>query len=136
MAAAGGIAVWAGRVISILVSLVFVMGAVMQFRGGAEVAEGMTKMGLPQSLGLPLAILQLSCAVLYLIPTTSILGTILLTGYLGGAVLTHLRVGDQLFLVPIAFGILVWLGLWLREPRLRGLLPLRRRVRFVGGGST
>ena len=73
-----------------------------------------------------LGILELSVAVIYLIPQTSILGAILVTGYIGGAIATHVRIGDY-FLVPhILIGVLVWLGVWLRDPRLRELLPIRR----------
>jgi len=73
---------------------------------------------------IPLAIVEISCVVIYLIPATSILGAILLTGYIGGAICTHLRVGDPFFM-QIALGIFVWLGLYLRENRLRALIPLR-----------
>jgi hypothetical protein len=81
---------------------------------------------LPESLLLPLAILELSCLVIYLIPPTSVTGAVLLTGYIGGAICTHWRVGDP-FYVQIVLGILVWLGLYLRESRLKGLLPVRTR---------
>ena len=124
MMAASGYIVWGGRGISVLVSLVFAMSAFMKLKGGAEVAQGMAHLGLPESLILPLAILETSCVVVYLIPATSVLGAILLTGYLGGAICTHLRVGDPFF-VQFALGVLVWLGLYLRESRLRALIPLR-----------
>jgi hypothetical protein len=117
--------VWAGRVISVLVSLVFAISAFMKLKGGAEVMQGMAHLGLPESLIVPLAILELSCVVIYLIPATAILGAILLTGFIGGTICTHWRVGDP-FLIQIAIGILVWLGLYLREHRLRALIPLRR----------
>jgi DoxX-like family len=116
--------VWVGRVISGLVSLLFAMSAFMKLRGGAEVLQGMTHLGLPESLIMPLAILEISCVVIYAIPATSVLGAILLTGYIGGAICTHLRVGDPFFM-QIAIGIFVWLGLYLREDRLKGLIPLR-----------
>ena len=116
--------VWVGRVISILVSLVFAMSALMKLKGGTEVMQGMTHLGLPESLIVPLAILEISCVVIYAIPATSVLGAILLTGYIGGAICTHLRVGDPFFM-QIALGIFVWLGLYLRENRLRALIPLR-----------
>jgi len=125
MAASGKI-VWVGRGISVLVSLVFLMSAFMKLKGGAEVMQGMAHLGLPESLILPLAILEVSCVVIYLIPATSILGAILLTGYIGGAICTHLRVGDPFF-IQIALGIVVWLGLYLRENRLKALIPLRTR---------
>jgi len=125
MAASGKI-VWVGRGISVLVSLVFLMSAFMKLKGGAEVMQGMAHLGLPESLILPLAILEVSCVVIYLIPATSILGAILLTGYIGGAICTHVRVGDPFF-IQIALGIFVWLGLYLRENRLKALIPLRTR---------
>ena len=125
MAASGKI-VWVGRGISVLVSLVFLMSAFMKLKGGAEVMQGMAHLGLPESLILPIAILEVSCVVIYLIPATSILGAILLTGYIGGAICTHLRVGDPFF-IQIALGIFVWLGLYLRENRLKALIPLRTR---------
>jgi len=120
------ISVWAGRAVSVLVALVFAISALMKLMGGAEVKQGMGHLGLPESLIIPLAILEVSCVVIYLIPATSVLGAILLTGYMGGAICTHLRVGDP-FVVQITLGVLVWLGLYLRENRLRGLLPLRTR---------
>jgi hypothetical protein len=124
MVAASGKIVWVGRASSVLVSLVFAISAFMKLKGGAEVMQGMAHLGLPESLILPLAILEISCVVIYLIPATSVLGAILLTGYIGGAICTHLRVGDPFFM-QIAFGIFVWLGLYLRENRLKALIPLR-----------
>lgn len=126
MAAASGKIVWVGRVISVLVSLLFATSAFMKLKGGAEVMQGMAHLGLPESLIMPLAILEISCVVIYLIPATSVLGAILLTGYMGGAICTHLRVGDPFF-IQIALGIFVWLGLYLRENRLKALIPLRTR---------
>ena len=120
--------VWVGRVISGLVSLLFAMSAFMKLKGGSEVMQGMAHLGLPESLIVPLAILEISCVVIYLIPATSVLGAILLTGYIGGAICTHLRVGDPFFM-QIAIGILVWLGLYLREDRLKELIPLRKKQR-------
>jgi hypothetical protein len=117
--------VWVGRVISGLVSLLFAMSAFMKLMGGAEVRQGMAHLGLPESLIMPLAILEISCVVIYAIPATSVLGAILLTGYIGGAICTHLRVGDPFFM-QIAIGIFIWLGLYLRENRLKELIPLRR----------
>ena len=122
MSASGKI-VWVGRIISTLVSFLFAMSAVMKLRGGPEVVEGMAHLGLPESLIMPLAILEISCVVIYAIPATAVLGAILLTGYIGGAILTHLRVGDPFFM-QIAIGIFIWLGLYLRENRLKALIPL------------
>ncbi len=120
------ISVWAGRAVSALVALVFAISALMKLMGGAEVKQGMGHLGLPETLIIPLAILEVSCVMIYLFPATSVLGAILLTGYMGGAICTHLRVGDP-FVVQITLGVLAWLGLYLRENRLRGLLPLRTR---------
>jgi hypothetical protein len=122
---ASGKIVWVGRVISVLASLLFLMSAFMKLQGGAEVMQGMAHLGLPPSMVKPLAILEISCVVIYLVPATSVLGAILLAGYIGGAICTHWRVGDP-FVAQIALGVFVWLGLYLREDRLKGLIPLRR----------
>ena len=123
--AGSGKVVWVGRVISVLVSLIFLMSAFMKLKGGPELTAGMEHLGLPESMVVPLAILEISCVVIYLIPPTSVLGAILLAGYVGGAICTHWRAGDP-FYVQVVLGILVWLGLYLREDRLKALLPLRR----------
>ncbi|MFY9551404.1 MAG: DoxX family protein [Thermoanaerobaculia bacterium] len=117
--------VWVGRVISVLASMAFLMSAVMKLMDGPQVAQGMAHLGLPEKLVKPLAVLEISCVVIYLIPATSVLGAILLAGYVGGAICTHMRVGDP-FIAQIVLGILVWLGLYLRENRLKELIPLRR----------
>jgi hypothetical protein len=124
VAAASGKIVWVGRAVSVLASLLFLMSAFMKLKGGPELTQGMEHLGLPGSMVVPLAILEISCVVIYLIPATSVLGAILLAGYVGGAICTHWRVGDPFF-VQIALGIFVWLGLYLRDDRLRGLIPLR-----------
>ena len=116
---------WTGRVITILVGLMFVFSAVVKLLGLQQVKDEMTRLGFPERLVLPLGILELMCVVIYLIPQTALLGAILLTGYLGGAICTHWRIGDP-FYSPIIMGILVWVGLFLREDRLRPLMPLRR----------
>jgi hypothetical protein len=116
---------WIGRVISILASLLFLMSALLKLKGGPQLAQGIAHLGLPESMIVPLSILEISCVVIYLIPATSVLGAILLTGYIGGAICTHWRVGDPFF-VQILLGMFVWLGLYLREDRLKGLIPFRR----------
>ena len=115
---------WIGRIISGLLVSLLTMSAVMKLMGGTEVTEGMAHLGLPASLRVPLGILEFSCVVLYLIPATSVTGAILLTGYIGGAIVTHLRIGEPIYM-QIALGILIWLGLYLRESRLKALIPLR-----------
>ena len=125
MELASGKIVWTGRVITVLVSLLFLFSAAMKFMGGAEVKEGMTHLGLPESMIIPLGILEAACTVIYLIPATSVLGAILLAGYIGGVICTHWRVGDP-FLPQVAVGLVVWLGIYLREHRLKTLIPLRK----------
>lgn len=117
--------VWIGRAISALVTLAFVASGVMKLVGGEELKKGIAHLGLSESIVLPLAILELTCAAIYLIPATSVLGAILLTGYLGGAILSHWRVGDP-FYGPVIIGIFVWLGVALRDDRLWKLIPIRR----------
>jgi DoxX-like family len=125
VAMASGKALWVGRVISTLASLMFLFSAVLKLKGGPDLAEGFAHLGLPDSMVVPLGILEIACVMIYLIPATSVLGAILLAGYIGGAFCTHGRVGDP-FVAQIALGIFVWLGLYLREPRLKALIPLRR----------
>jgi hypothetical protein len=125
MVAPSGKVVWTGRVISILSSLLFIFSAVMKFMDGPEVTKSFAHLGLPLSMMVPLGILELTVVVIYLIPQTAVLGAILLTGYVGGTILTCWRVGDP-FYVNIVLGILIWLGIYLRENRLHPILPLRR----------
>ncbi len=111
---------------SLLVAALFLFSASMKFVGGEELDKAMTHLGLPNSMVIPLAILEVTCAVVYLLPPTAVLGAILLTGYLGGAICTHWRVGD-LFALHIVIGIVIWLALALREPRLFRLIFWRLR---------
>jgi DoxX-like family len=122
---ASGKIVWTGRVLTGVVSLLFFFSAAMKFVGGAEVKEGMAHLGLPESMTIPLGILEAACTVVYLIPATSVLGAILLAGYMGGAICTHWRVGDP-FVGQIAIALVIWLAIYLREPRLKALIPLRK----------
>jgi len=85
----------------------------------------MAHLGLPESMVIPLGILEAACTVIYLIPATSVLGAILLAGYMGGAICTHWRVGDP-FVGQIAIALVIWLAIYLREPRLKALIPLRK----------
>ena len=121
-------ALWAGRIISALPVLFLLMDSVMKFVKLAPVVEATVKLGYSATTIVPLGIVLLTCTVLYVIPRTSVLGAILLTGYLGGAVATHVRVSDPLFthvLFPVYLGVMIWLGLYLRDNRLRALIPLR-----------
>ncbi len=115
----------AGWVISILPALLLFMSASFKFMPATkEFNEGLEHMGWMPDLMFKLGIVEVTCTLLYLIPRTSVIGAILLTGYMGGAIATHVRVGDP-FWTQILVGVFVWLGLWLREPRLKALLPLR-----------
>jgi len=90
--------------------------------------EGSVQLGYPEKVVVAIGVVLLVCTLLYVIPQTSILGAILLTGYLGGAIATHVRVGNPLFthvLFPVYVGVMVWGGLFLRDKRLRALVPLR-----------
>jgi hypothetical protein len=109
----------------VLTALVFAFSATMKLLGGQALEDGMAHLGLPMDLVVPLAILELTCVAVYLVPRTAVLGAVLLTGYLGGAICTHLRVGDP-FYVQIVLGMVVWLGIYLRDERLGSLLPLRK----------
>ena len=118
---------WAGRIASGLPALFLLVDGVMKLVKPAPVVEGTIRLGYPESVILPLGIVLIACTIVYLIPRTSILGAILLTGYLGGAVATHVRVGEAFSVsFPILFGVLLWGGLYLRDDRLRALIPLRK----------
>lgn len=113
---------WAGIIISALPALFLLLDGAMKLAKPPVVVEGTIKLGYSESIIFPLGIVLLACTIVYLIPRTAVLGAILLTGYLGGAVATHVRVGDPLFshtLFPVYFGALLWLGLFLRDERMR-----------------
>ena len=115
---------WTGRILSALPILLLIGSASMKLSQQEAAVKGFAELGFPDGLVLPLGIVEISCVVLYLVPQTSVLGAILATGYLGGAVATHVHAG-QAFVAPVIAGMLLWAGLALREPRLRALLPLR-----------
>lgn len=117
----------AGWVLSALPVLFFLVDGVMKLFKPAIVVETTVKLGYPESAITGIGVTLLVCTVLYAVPRTAVLGAALLTGYLGGAVATHVRVEAGLFniLFPVIVGILVWGGLWLRDPRLRALFPLQ-----------
>jgi hypothetical protein len=118
-------AVVVGWILGVLPIAMLVMSAAMKFAQPKDVVQGFEHLGWPLKLAVPLGIVELVCSVLYLIPRTAVLGAILLTGYLGGAMATTLRVGDG-FIFALIMGIVLWAGLFLRDPRLRSLIPLRR----------
>lgn len=116
---------WAGWALSVLPSLLLLGSASMKLKGGEELAKTFEHIGWPVDVGFPLGLVELTCTLLFLIPQTAVLGAILLTGYMGGAIATHVRLGEP-FHVQLALGVVVWAGLFLRDTRLRALLPLRR----------
>ena len=116
---------WTGHIVSGLAALFFLMDGVMKLFKPAVVVEATRQLGYPETDIVGIGILLLTCTLLYLFPRTSILGAILLTGYMGGAVASQVRVGAGWFNVAFAvvLGVLVWTGLWLRDVRVRNLLP-------------
>jgi hypothetical protein len=120
---------WAGRIMSGLVVLFLLFDSVVKVMKLPLAVEGTTRLGYPETLVVGIGVVQLVCLVVYLIPRTAIFGAVLLTGYLGGAIATHVRVGSPLFshvLFPIYVAVLVWGGVYLRFPRLRALIPVQR----------
>ncbi len=118
---------WTGRIISSLVVLFLLFDGVTKLMKVAPVLEASAQLGYPVSTIVGIGITALVCTAVYVIPQTSVLGAILLTGYLGGAVASNVRIGNSMFntLFPIVFAALVWAGIFLREDRLRALIPLR-----------
>ncbi len=116
---------WTSYVFSALPSLLLLFSAAMKFAKPPPVIEGFNHLGIPPTQVDGLGILQVCCVVIYLIPRTAVLGAILLTGYLGGATEASVRVGDAWFATPL-IGVFFWGGLFLRDPRLRALIPFRQ----------
>lgn len=121
---------WAGRILSGFPVLFLLFDAVFKLLRPtpAPVVKALNKLGYPPTIAVTIGLLLLACVIVYVIPRTSVIGAILLAGYLGGAVATHLRVGDPLFshiLFPVYMGLFVWGGLYFRDERLRVLIPLR-----------
>jgi hypothetical protein len=118
---------WTGRVLGTLPALFLLFDAAMKLMKPTFVVDATVKLGYSESVIVPLGVVLLVCTVVYLVPRTAALGAILLTGYLGGAVATHVRAGEGPFeiLFPVLFGALLWGGLTLRDPRLSALLPWR-----------
>jgi DoxX-like protein len=121
-AAVGKKSLWAGRILSALPALMLASSAVMKFIKPAAVVEGFARFGYPENLIVMLGVVEMLCAVIYVIPRTAFLGAILMTGYLGGATATNVRVGDPTFFVPVLLGVLAWGGLYLRDARVRALV--------------
>lgn len=123
-------ALWTGRVMSAVVILFLIFDGAIKLIPLQVVLDTMAELGYPGTVGIArlLGVITLACAVLYAWPRTSVLGAILMTGLLGGAMATHLRIGSPIFshlLFGLYLGLLAWGGLWLRDPRLKALMPLR-----------
>ena len=117
---------WAGRVISAIPVLLMVLSAVMKLIKAAPVVQGFPKYGYPESQIVIIGVLELLSCIVYLIPNTAVLGAILMTGYLGGATATNVRVGDPSYIMTVLLGVFVWGGLFFRDARVRALVPFRR----------
>ena len=118
---------WLGRVVGGLPALFLLLDGVMKLFKPSFVVEGTVRLGYAENTIIPLGVVLVACTILYLIPKTSVLGAILLTGYLGGAVATHVAVPEGAFpiILPVIFGALLWLGLYFQDVRLQALIPLK-----------
>ena len=117
---------WAGWILSVLPVPLLIMSGMGKIQQSPEVVEGFAHLDFPLRLAIVLAVLEFGSLILYLIPQTAVLGAILLTGYLGGACATHLRIGETgKCWVPVVLGVVLWLGLFFRDSRIRALVPIR-----------
>lgn len=130
---AGRGVLWTGRVVSALTVLALAMSGgfklVGAFTGNQDLMQNWTSSGYPPSTLLPIGFVEVACALVYAYPPSAMLGAVLVTGYLGGAVATHVRMSQGVWVAPFFLGVLAWLGLFLRDARVRALLPLRERER-------
>ncbi len=115
---------WAGRILTALPALMLVFSASMKFMGGPDLAKGFEHLGWPLPQSLILGVVEIAVTVIYLIPRTAVLGAILVTGYLGGAMAAHARI-EEPWIVQFLLGVMVWGGLYFRDERIRKLIPLR-----------
>jgi uncharacterized membrane protein YphA (DoxX/SURF4 family) len=115
-----------GWVLTVLVAAAMIMSGAMKFTDNKDVKEGVAKMGLTQETAKKIGAVEIACAAIYLIPQTTVLGAILLTGYLGGATFVHVQGGEPL-VFPIAIAVVAWFGVFFREPRLRAIVPWRTK---------
>jgi DoxX-like protein len=115
---------WAGYIMAAVPVLLLLMSGVMKVMNPPFVTEGFVRLGYSENLAQGIGIVELLCVVLYVVPQTAVLGAILLTGYLGGATASHVRIGEP-FHMAVLLGVVIWGSLYLRDARLRALLPLR-----------
>ena len=116
---------WIGRVLSAVVVLFMALGGVMNLLGSKQAVEEMAKRGYPESAVTVIGVLALAAAILYAIPQTAVLGAIVLTAYFGGAVDAHVRAGESNWYFAVLFGVVTWLGIYLRDARVRAIVPIR-----------
>jgi hypothetical protein len=119
---------WTGRVISALPALMLLFAGGMKLTKSAAVVQGFAQYGYPDHLIVVIGALEIACTIVYLIPGLSVLGAILMTAYLGGATASNVRIGNPSCVITVVLGILVWAGIYLRDARVRALIPLRSRV--------
>lgn len=117
---------WAGRIVSALPALLLLFSGSMKLLRVPAVIEGMAQYGYPEHLIFSIGVLEVGCTIVYLIPRATMLGAILMTGYLGGATATSVRIGDPAFIGPVLAGVFVWAGMYLRDERLSALIHARR----------
>jgi hypothetical protein len=120
---------WTGRVLSTIAVLFMLFDTVIHAMRGPQVVQGFAQLGFPLSIAIPLSTIEFIGIVLYVFPRTSVLGAILLTGYLGGAVAAQVRIGAPLLgfvLAPVYVALFLWVGLYLRDERVRAVFPVRR----------
>jgi hypothetical protein len=123
-ASPGKLVRWVSWALSALPAAALLLSAFMKLTRNPQLVEGAPHLGWPVEVLFVLGFVELGCTVIYLVPRTSVLGAVLLTGYMGGAVATHVRIGEPV-VTQVLFGVVLWFALWLREPRLKALLPLR-----------
>jgi hypothetical protein len=116
---------WTVRILTAVVILALVPSAVLKLIHHPTAVEGFTRMGIPPGGIMPIAIVELLCLALYLIPRTAVFGAVMLTGYLGGATVANIIARSD-FIHALAVGLVLWAGVWLRVPELQGLIPIRR----------
>jgi len=116
---------WAARILTTLVILAFVPSGIMKVIHYPTAVEGFRRMGIPEGAIFTLGMVELSCVALYLIPRTTVLGSLLLTGYLGGATLANI-INRSDFIHALVVGLFVWAGAWVRIPELQALIPIRK----------
>lgn len=119
---------WVGWIMTIIPAAMMLMGGVMVITNQKAAVEGFVTYGYPESAFLPIGLIEMVCALLFVIPQTAMLGAILTTGYLGGAVATHVHASESTWYFAVIFGVLVWGGLFFRDARIRALIPLRKKA--------